>query len=164
MKKLKSYHFTFIVISLVFFSSCSKDDDQITDVREQIIGDYSYSADIISGDGIEFTVTGDLSVSKHATDQNILIFTGDEIETFFGDKIAVASNGFTFDIPSKQFTDAEGDVYISSGAKGITLGSSKYDGMYETSTKKLILTFSDEYENPDFAMYNIYYTIEATKK
>ena len=164
MKKLKFHYLTFIVISLVFFSSCNKDDDQIIDVREQIIGNYSYSANIISGDGTEFTSSGDLTVSKHATDQNILIFTGDDIETFFADKIAVASNGFTFDIPSKQFTDSEGDVYVSSGGKGITLGASKYDGMYETSTKKLILTFSDEYENPDFSMYNYYYTIEASKK
>ena len=145
------------LLVLTFFAvlgfSCSKDDDEVkVDLRDQAIGSYDISGEVVTGVG-NYSVDGVLVVSKHASDQNrmILSFEGG---TFYAEKIAEASNGITFDIPTQEFTDSEGDKYFLKGSKKVTLGSSKYDGAYFSGDKEIKIGIVTEYEDEQWSDFN----------
>lgn len=162
MKKFSINQFLLLVFIAFLGVSCSDDDEVNVDLRDQAVGTYNIEALAISNMGTAVSEKSTLTISKHSTDQNqiILSFDGD---TFYGEKIAAATNGFTFDIPAIRLVDADGDAYMLGGSKEVQLGSSKYDGFYDSVNKEIKIGLKAEYENKEYSDYNFTIDIEGER-
>jgi hypothetical protein len=151
----RNFLFIGIILLSVFLSSC-KEDEEKPDLGTQISGTYDYRAKYYIVDGSElaylgsdFDEIGTAIVSKTST--GFEMKEGGEV-VFRGAKLAEASNGITFDIES-QSVDIDGDNVLVEGYDGFELAGVKYNGMFETSPKKLTgyfqfeSTFVDENED-----------------
>lgn len=137
MKNLRLLCFvSFLAAALL---SCS-DDDETPDPVSKAVGTYNYRIKFYILDGTKLLYLG---ASTDETGSAILSKTlqGFEVKEggvlfFAGSKVAVASNGFTFDIES-QTVDMNGDDVVITGFDGATLGTVKYNGLYESASQKL---------------------------
>ncbi len=154
---------SFIAILSTIFTSCSK--TETTDVRDPLVGTYSYKANYYDNSTGELkdNGTGTAIVSKHATDANSIEFKEGGELMFSGVKIQSASNGVVFDIPSQSFKDKEGVTVTMAGIQNITLGTTKYHAAYftATSTIQTAFTFTGQFAG---VQSTFLVTIEFTKK
>lgn len=157
----------FVFVAVVGFG-CSKDDDDVKpDIREQAIGSYSYTGYAIAENGSNATVSGHMIVSKHGSDNNMLIISIEldgETDIIHAAKIAEASNGFTFDVVEMDGIDDDGDKFTISGYDVITLGSSKYHGGFDKEKKEISIGFKLKYHDPVYFEFNYTLDIVGNKK
>lgn len=143
MKNLKSILLLLSVI-LVSLSSC-KEDEPI-DVRDAAIGEYNGTMTFYTlfddGELIEDEEVfgapqsiSNITISKDNTNEGSIKINLDG-DVVYGSKIAEAANGFTFDIESQQFDDM-----TINGYNTIELGTSKYNGAFDSNTKELCIGF-----------------------
>jgi hypothetical protein len=128
----------------VIVVSCSS-DDPTPDVREQAMGTYNYTMKFYYLNGTALNVLPGISDEVGTfiatkTELGFEVKEGGDL-VYRGTKVASATNGFSFDIES-QTVDIDGDTYTITGYDGVSLSSSggsstKYNGGYFTSTKKL---------------------------
>lgn len=118
-------------LALIFLFACSEDDP---DIRDQAIGTYNYNTTLyyIDGGSLEetgITASGTMIAEKDGS--NISFKEGGEV-SFKATKIAAASNGFTFDVPTQTV-----DGITFNGYPGIDLAGILYHGMYEAQPKRI---------------------------
>ncbi len=133
---------SFITILSTIFTSCSK--TETTDVRDPLVGTYSYKAnhyDNSTGE-LKDSSVGTATVSKHATDGNSIEFKEGGALMFSGIKIQSASNGVVFDIPSQSFKEKDGTSVQMAGTQYVTLGTTKYHAAYFTATSTIETAFT----------------------
>ena len=129
--------------SLLFFVvfSCTEEE---TDIRDKSVGTYDYKLKVYTVKGSTTTRRSDLDdsgtmiVRKSAN--GIEIVEGGDVQ-FEGVKIAEASNGFTFDVPTQTVKDSKGNNIVIKGNESIKLGSVLYDGAYFADKKQLKTAF-----------------------
>lgn len=138
---------SFVLIAMVTFTttSCSEDDAETVDVRDQAIGSYEGTLEILSladlnveyvEDAISFIVEKN---DDNASTINISI-DGDIIK---GVKVAEASNGFTFDIETQSLNlDDDIEDETIEGEDFFELGGTKYHGLYDSSKKEFSFAMS----------------------
>lgn len=124
------------------FTSCSKEETTnpvATDVRDQALGSYNFTiqSNLLNSDG-SITAVGDPSspavLKLEKGNSNTILFNDNNgVTQISGSKIATANNGFTFDISEQTF-----DSLTITGWNGVTLGSVKYHGYYNSSTKNVV--------------------------
>ncbi|MFZ1806870.1 MAG: hypothetical protein WAU36_06605 [Cyclobacteriaceae bacterium] len=136
---MKKVLFLFLAVVAL---SCSEDDP---DIRDQAVGTYNYTLKFYYLDGStleylgsDFDDSGTMIVEKSSTSS--LIFKEGGTEQLRAEKIAAASNGFSFDVPSQTYEDDDISVTIS-GYNGIELDGTKYHGGYFSATKKIEVYF-----------------------
>jgi hypothetical protein len=137
MKNLKLF-FLAPVFSIIIFS-CSE-EEKTPDPVAQAAGTYNYQTKmyLLSGSqlihlGADTDDSGTAIVTKTAT--GFEVKEGGQI-VFAGSKVAVASNGFTFDIESQTFA-FDGISFEIEGYDGATLNGIKYNGLYESASGQL---------------------------
>lgn len=121
MRKL-FYSAVLFAATMIAVTSCDKNNDEKTDIREQAVGDYNvtYTTYISDGNTYELleknkeAVTGTISIDGEGLK---LIVNGDIVNM---DNIAEASNGFTFDIKNMTFFD-DGKAITLNGYNGYEL-------------------------------------------
>lgn len=136
----------FLLAGTMFVSSCSKEDES-SDLRDNVVGTFNYSVKMyvlnnnsLTYLGAEYDDSGTMIVKKNADNAtSIDFFEGGEI-MFKGTKIAGATNGIVFDVPSQTMTE-DGESYTISGYENWDLGGTKYHGAYINATKKLQIAF-----------------------
>lgn len=132
--------------------SCGGDDD--APIQDQAVGSYDYTMKIfwLDEDGeLEdsgFTIDGEFEASKTSSG---LSFIEDDEVVFTATKIAAASNGFTFDVPSSN-GEIDDETYTIEGFDGVDLGGVKYHGLYESSTKTITSFFQLEEDGEVFVI------------
>jgi hypothetical protein len=138
-----------LIVFTAFLSSCG-DDKEPVDVRDDAMATYNYKTKyyyVNTNGDLEYTgsandETGTFIVSK--TTNGFEVKEGGNV-IFKGEKVAAASNGFTFDIPSQSLT-VDGDAFTVNGYDGVTLGTVEYNGLYDKTSKKLTGYFSTSAE------------------
>lgn len=127
--------------TLTTFTSCTKEETTTpaaTDVRDQALGNYNVTVQgyVLNSDG-SLTQQGPLNnagvLSIEKGQSNTILFNENGVTAMTGLKIAKASNGFTFDVSS--FTS---DNLTFTGYNGVTLGSVKYNGYYNSDDKTVV--------------------------
>jgi hypothetical protein len=135
-----------LIAFITFLSSCSDEKEEVpVDPRDQAMATYNYRTKfyLVDTDGsLDYTGSGDdetgtFIVSK--TTNGFEAKEGGEV-LFAGEKVAAASNGFTFDIPS-QTISVDGVSFNVDGYDGVTLNGVKYNGMYEPGSDKMTAYF-----------------------
>ncbi len=152
MKNFKNVLLLLSVI-LVSFSSCKKDEP--TDVRDAAIGEYNGTMTIYTlfddGELVEDEevfgkpqTINNVTISKDNTNEGSIKIDLDG-DVVYGSKIAEADNGFTFDIESQQY-----DEMTINGYNTAELGTSKYNGLFDSNAKELCIGF----ETPLSSMFD----------
>lgn len=127
--------------SMTTFTSCSKEETStpaVTDVRDQSIGNYSFTIQgyVLNSDGT-ITAAGNpsapLALTAEKGESNTVLFKSNGVTQITASKIATANNGFTFDISEQVFNNI-----TVTGWNGVTLGSVKYHGYYNSTTKNIV--------------------------
>jgi hypothetical protein len=138
----------FLLAAMSFFIlSCSDDDDK--DLQDQAAGTYNYKtkAYYLNGTSLLYLNEPDLD------DSGTIIFTktttGFEMKeggdlVFTASKLASATNGFTFDIESQTVKIDGGGDFTIDGYDGVTLGTVKYNGLYDKSKKQMTAYFKTQ--------------------
>jgi hypothetical protein len=157
---MKTKFIVFALLAFVLFN-CS-DDDEDKDIRDQAVGTYNYKTKsyyIENGQlvytGSEYDVTGTVIVSK--TSSGFEVKEGGDV-LYAGEKVAEASNGFTFDVKTQTVNDPDLGSITFEGYDGYSLNSVKYNGAYITNDKKLTGYVQWEYDGVIFV-----FEIVATK-
>jgi hypothetical protein len=153
MKNVRLFY-SMTVLSIVIFS-CKEAEKPEPVVAA--VGTYNYKVKLyyLEGTtpiylGANYDQSGTAIVSKTAT--GFEVKQGGDI-VFTGSKVTAATNGFTFNIESSTIT-TNGNTVIVDGYDGATLGTTKYNGLFESKTKVLTsyLQFKgyipDENQNP----------------
>src|SRR5207237_5403003 len=83
--------------------------------------------------GTDYDNSGTAIVSKTTT--GFEVKEGGDV-VFTGSKVTAATNGFTYNIESSTIT-VNGTTVTVDGYDGATLGSTKYNGLFESKTKVL---------------------------
>ena len=128
-------------------TSCSKDEDPEVDVREQAIGSYEGTVELLALSDFDLKYHEEaisFTVSKNNTSVIDISIDGDIIQ---GVKVKKASNGFTFDIESQSVNmddDAEKETIV--GENFFELGGVKYNGMYDSGKKEFLFAMSTTME------------------
>lgn len=153
MKKVKFLFATLLMITMVGFSACNKDDEE-SDVREQAVGNYSITTTLYveeNGklvsfaselselaealgeelDENDFKFTGTATVAKDGSNKLLVNVDGDK---FFLNNIREATNGFVFDVDATTVDDVEFTNYSGYYLEGET---KMYGGGYIAASKKL---------------------------
>ena len=153
MKKVKFLFATLLMITMVGFSACNKDDEE-SDVREQAVGNYSITTTLYveeNGklvsfaselselaealgeelDENDFKFTGTATVAKDGSNKLLVNVDGDK---FFLNNIREATNGFVFDVDATTVDDVEFTNYSGYYLEGET---KTYGGGYIAASKKL---------------------------
>ncbi len=148
MKKSIFYAALF-VFTAVSFVGCSEEEEPIVpvDIREAAAGTYNYTSKmyVVAGTALEYMgaetdETGTMIVKKNAANAaTIDFFEGAELQ-FQGNKIAEATNGLVFDVPSQTMKD-DGVTINITGYNYFELAGTKYHGAYITATKKIQAAF-----------------------
>ncbi len=159
MIKYKFFAATAILLAVAIgFSSCKKDDPEpeptpVVDIRDAAVGTYNGTIStffIQNGQLVTTVLNGtelvpeqsiNATVSKDNTNANAIKLEIDG-DTFYGSKIAAASNGFSFDIESQTFSG----ITIN-GYNAITLGTSSYHGAYFATENKIEVGFQAAMED-----------------
>lgn len=159
MKKI-NYLYTILLVAMVMacFASCGDDEgDEPTDVREQAVGNYSFTATVyVEEDGKlvsfaselaeladaldvkitedDFKVSGTATVSK--TGDNKLLVKEDDTDPdqWILNNIREAANGFVFDVESTTIDDVKFANYSGYRLENET---KTYGGGYISTSKKL---------------------------
>lgn len=149
MKTISSILFLTIMSVIVLTSACDKEDETPVDVREQAVGSYNGTMEILalddynveySEENISFTVAKN---SGNSTSIDISV-EGDVVK---GVKVAEASNGFTFDVENQNIDlDDDGDNETIEGVDFFELGGTKYHGMYDSGKNELSFAMSSSIE------------------
>ncbi len=167
MNKLKSLLWVALFATIAF--SCS-DDEEVVDVRAQAVGSYNYemTAYVINSSGAltQFGSSDDgtFSVANDPANESGLIISEGSTK-FTANKVTLASNGFSFDVPAQTIKDDDGTTLSISGYNGISLTSTGgsatlYNGGYITSTKKF--TFWFQTVDPDSGI-TVVFKFDGTK-
>ena len=151
-----------LFVLIISLSACSKDDDKDnTDIRDQAVGTYNYTLDVAYYEDGELQLLPDLSdsgiftVKKNESDSKMIDFAEDGKVFFSGSKIAAASNGFTFDVPSQIIeVDELGQIGII-GLNLVELGSTYYNGVYFNSEKKIHCFFQTTLSNEQVLLFEV---------
>lgn len=145
-----------LLATMAGFSSCSDDEDDV-DVREQAIGNYSFTTSIYIEDegklvsfaselsdlgealGIEFKesdfqVKGTATVSKSGDSKILIKEDGADGDQWILNNIKEASNGFVFDVDATTIDDVQFTNYSGYKLEGET---KTYGGGYIATNKKL---------------------------
>ncbi len=156
MKKVKFLFATLLMITMVGFSACNKDDEE-SDVREQAVGNYSYTTTLyVEEDGklVSFASAlseitealgtkinesdlqdkGTATVSLSDNNQIVVKQDGSDGEQWFLNNIREASNGFIFDVAKTTATEVTFTNYDGYYLEGET---KMYGGGYIAASKKL---------------------------
>ena len=156
MKKFKFLFTMLLLATMAGFSSCSDDEDDV-DVREQAIGNYSFTTSIYVEDegklvsfaselsdlgealGIEFKesdfqFTGTATVSKSGDSKILIKEDGADGDQWILNNIKEASNGFVFDVDATTIDDVQFTNYSGYQLEGET---KTYGGGYIATNKKL---------------------------
>lgn len=150
MKKTFLFAMGALLGGALLFTSCGKDDKEDdpkpepeveVDIRDAAIGNYSGTFQFywVNADD-EFIEDEDFgkpksifgSVEKDGTNSKSIRITMDG-DIYYGNKIAEASNGFTFDIESQTI---EGDVKVE-GYELYELENASYDGGFDSEENTL---------------------------
>ena len=139
--------------SALLFTSCGKDDEKTEDpdVRDVAVGNYTGTTTFYwaTDEGMEAdeetfgkpnSVNGSVEKDAEQLSAIRLAFDGD---VFYGNKIAAASNGFTFDIEPQTVEDVK-----ITGYNVAKLGTAEYNGMFLSDDKTL--TFGMKISIEDF--------------
>ena len=136
MKKKSIY----LLLITVLFSACGDNEDTTpVDLRDPMVGTYTYEDTERYADGTVEVYTGTISVEKSPTSDHIVFFEDGEV-IGRGDKLREASNGIVFDLQDTRET-IEGDLWESKGIDLIELGSTNYHGVFEEAEDKIGLAF-----------------------
>ncbi len=168
MRNLKVLFVLFLMVSsTIFMSSCSK--DEAADIRDNVAGTFNYNMKLYTLDGTTLTYfgstydeTGTMIVKKNESNSTTIDFYEGGVLEFQGTKIASASNGLVFDIPSQQRTD-DGVTYTMSGYSYWDLAGTKYHGAYLTANKKVQIAFQFN-ATIDNVQYTFVAVYEGTKQ
>ncbi len=137
--------------SVMLLTSCKK--DEVIDPRDQIVGTYTGKVNVLAKyseepslglDDETFEENVTIKIEKNASvkdEINITELDADGNTIYKANAVTDAINGVTFNIPSQTITESE-VTYTISGYTNFTLGSSKYDGAYNSNTN--ILKFGYE--------------------
>ncbi|MDG1045442.1 MAG: hypothetical protein P8P81_02435 [Bacteroidia bacterium] len=139
---------TFILLTITLFtfsfSSCSDDEstpEPTVDIRDQIIGTYTYDQYIEFYDGSTGSHQGTVKVEKGTTNNKIIFFEDGNI-VIKGTKLKDLSNAVAFDIEDMSETDDEGYLYEYKGIDGFESNDGvKYHGGFEKETNKVHLYY-----------------------
>lgn len=166
---------TALLLSITFLlglSSCTK-EETVTDPRDQIVGTYT-GKQIVSVSYSDFPVLDmtdvletynvTVKIEKSTTVKEEIIITeidADGNTTYKANAVTLASNGSTFNIPSQLVPFDETTNCTINGYTNVTLGSSKYDGVYFSDDKKISYGFkgnvyTDGYPVPFMFNYLLY--------
>ncbi len=148
--KFKFLIHTLILVAILPFAlgSCTKDT---TDLRDQIIGQYSYTVKIYQQDGPDlvylgdqadhYDLTGTMRVIKNSSDPTALDFYDGNDLMFQGINVEDAGNAIVFDVPSQQAWIGPGSVQVV-GYNYWNVNSSGYHGafLYDDSSVEIAFT------------------------
>lgn len=161
MKKTFLFAMGALLGGALLFTSCGKDDKEDdpkpepeveVDIRDAAIGNYSgtttyyWATDegMIEDEetfGKPNSITGSVEKDSEQSNAIRLAFDGD---VFYGNKIAEASNGFTFDIETQTIEDVK-----VTGYNVASLGTAEYNGLFLSEDSKT-LTFGIKISVEDF--------------
>lgn len=185
MNKLKNLSFLLAAMLLATsfsFTACSDDDDDDDDVREQAVGNYSYTttiyveedgklesfasqlAEIANAVGVEikesdFQDNGTAVVSKSGNDKIFIKQDGADGDQFYLNSIKAASNGFVFDVEATTIDEVKFTNYSGYKLQGesATYGggfiNNKLEFYIYTSMEELLDAVLDEETAEDLATF-----------
>jgi len=162
MKTLKTKilpGFLFLAVALPFiFTSCSKES---TDLRDEIVGQYSYTVKIYMDDGSDLVyignqadnsdITGTMKVAKNSDDSGVLDFFDGTDLMFQGIDVKDTGNAIVFDIPDQEAYIGPTLVQIA-GYKYWDVQSSSYDGAFLYEDNSIEVAFTARIQNVDTGM------------
>jgi hypothetical protein len=132
----------------LLFTSCSKDE---TDLRDEIIGQYSYTVKIYTDDGTDLVyagdqgdvgdITGTMRVIKSSTEPDAIDFYDGNDRMFQGINIKDAGNSIVFDIPSQEAWIGPGNAQIV-GYNYWDFNSASYHGAFLYDDRSIEIAFS----------------------
>ena len=141
--------FLFLVAFLPFlFTACT---DEEIDLRDKIVGQYSYTVklyvedgadlDYIGDQGDNYDITGTMKVTKNSGDHSAVDFYDGNVLMFQGVNVKDAGNAIVFDIPSQEAWIGPGNVQVV-GYKYWDVDSSSYHGafIYEDESVEIAFT------------------------
>ena len=170
MKKFNYLYFLFVIFVSLFLSSCDKEED-IVDLRDDIVGTYNYNVKFYeTQQGIGYLRDDDISgvmiATKSGNDRvifkvgNEVIFTINKLKARTG-RLAT-QNGITFDLVSE--TDyIKGQNVKVVGDHRIDFNGIKYQGAYYSSLGKLKVSQKVSYLIDRFPV-TVVAMVEATKQ
>ena len=136
-----------MAVSACCMTSCSEDeeDDVVTDVREQAVGNYTSSITLfLEEDGELIDITSKIGEDNSLGTSTVTLSGNNGIDlTVDGDKITIskiqgASNGFCGDIEGTyQFDGVKVEGYKGAQISATGSTTEKYDAVYITATKTL---------------------------
>jgi hypothetical protein len=139
-----------LLIALIPFltTSCTK---ETTDLRDQIIGQYSYTVEIFKEDkgdlvyvgdqGTVGDITGTMRITKSTQYTDGLDFYDGNIVMFEAINLKDAGNAIVFDIPTQEAWIGPGSVQVS-GYKYWDVNSGSYHGAFIYEDKSVEIAFT----------------------
>lgn len=146
----------FLVAALPFlFTSC---EDDTIDLRDEVIGQYSYTVEMYVKDGNDlvyvgdqgdvYDITGTMRVTKNSGDPGVLDFYDGNVIMFHGTDIKDTGNAIVFDIPDQDAWIGPTKVLIS-GYSYWDVEDSRYDGAFLYEDESIEIAFSAYIQNAD---------------
>jgi hypothetical protein len=142
----------------LLLSSCTKDS---TDLRDEIVGQYSYTVKIYMDNGSDLVyignqadnsdITGTMKVAKNADDSGVLDFFDGTDLMFQGVDIKDTGNAIVFDIPDQEAFIGPTLVMIS-GYNYWDVESSSYDGAFIYKDTSIEVAFTARIQKVDTGM------------
>lgn len=136
-----------MAVSMCCMTSCSEDeeDDVVTDVREQAVGNYTSSITLFLEENGELVdITSKIGEDSNLGTSSVTLSGNNGIDlNVDGDKITIskiqgASNGFCGDIEGTyQFDGVKVEGYKGAQINATGSTTEKYDAVYFTATKTL---------------------------
>ncbi|MFA6127638.1 MAG: hypothetical protein WC699_10060 [Bacteroidales bacterium] len=152
MKTLKTKLLPGFLFLLAFLpllvTSCTED---VPDLRDEIIGQYSYTVEInqqvgndlvyIGDQGDNYDIKGTMRVTKNTGSLDVLDFYDGNVLMFHGTDVKDAGNAIVFDIPDQEAYIGPTKVLIA-GYPYWNVDQSTYDGafLYEDSSVEIAFT------------------------
>ncbi len=167
-KKIRILPFILLLASTsLLITSCSKDS---TDLREQIIGQYSYTVEVykvvdsklvyVGDQGTVGDITGTMRVAKSTRYSDGLDFYDGNVVMFEAINLKDAGNAIVFDIPTQEAWIGPGNVQVS-GYQYWDFESSTYHGAFLYDDKSVEIAFTARIMDIDSGLVMI---LKATRK
>lgn len=145
----------------LLFTSCTKDS---TDLRDEIIGQYSYTVKIYKEVGTDlvyvgdqadnYDITGTMRVTKNTSETGVLDFYDGNVIMFRGANVQDAGNAIVFDIDDQDAWIGPTKVLIT-GYTYWVVNSFLYDGAFLYGDKSVEVAFKAYIQNADTGLVMI---------
>lgn len=153
--------FLMMAVMPFLFTSCT---DDVPDLRDEIVGQYTYTVKIyaqvgidlvyIGDEGENYDITGTMRVTKNTGDINVLDFYDGNIVMFHGVDVEDAGNAIVFDIPDQDAWIGPTKVLIT-GYPYWDVDDLNYDGAFIYADKSVEIAFTARIQNAETGLVMI---------